>query len=41
MSGITPKDHLDYAWKHFALIADQRVKTFNFSDSTGLQVSGS
>jgi hypothetical protein len=30
MSGITPKDHLDYAWKHFALIADQRVKTFNF-----------
>lgn len=27
---ITAKDRLDYAWKHFALIADQRLKTFNF-----------
>jgi len=30
MSTITEKERLDYAWKHFALIADQRVKTFNF-----------
>jgi len=30
MSQISDKDRLDYAWKHFALIADQRVKTFNF-----------
>lgn len=29
-SSITDKDRLDYAWKHFALIADQRMKTFNF-----------
>jgi hypothetical protein len=29
-STITDKDRLDYYWKHFALIADQRVKTFNF-----------
>lgn len=27
---ITNKERLDYVWKHFALIADQRVKTFNF-----------
>jgi hypothetical protein len=27
---ISDKDRLDYYWKHFALIADQRVKTFNF-----------
>jgi hypothetical protein len=30
MTSITEKERLDYAWKHFALIADQRVKTFNF-----------
>lgn len=24
------KDHLDYAWRHYALIADQRMRTFNF-----------
>lgn len=29
-SSITDKERLDYAWKHFALIADQRMKTFNF-----------
>jgi len=27
---ITDKERLDYGWKHFALIADQRIKTFNF-----------
>ena len=27
---ITDKERFDYAWKHFALIADQRIKTFNF-----------
>lgn len=27
---ISSADRLDYAWKHFALIADQRMKTFNF-----------
>jgi hypothetical protein len=26
---LSDKDRLDYYWKHFALIADQRVKTFN------------
>lgn len=29
-SSITDKERLDYAWKHFALVADQRIKTFNF-----------
>ena len=29
-TSITDKERLDYAWKHFALIADQRMKTFNF-----------
>jgi hypothetical protein len=24
------RDYFDYAWKHFTLIADQRLKTFNF-----------
>jgi len=27
---ITDRERLDYAWKHFALIADQRMKAFNF-----------
>jgi hypothetical protein len=27
---ITDKERLDYAWKHFALAADQRTKNFNF-----------
>ena len=27
---ITDKERLDYAWKNFSLIADQRIKTFNF-----------
>lgn len=30
MRRLTEKDRFDYAWNHFALIADQRVKTFNF-----------
>lgn len=30
MDALTEKDRLDYAWKYFALIADQRIKTFNF-----------
>ena len=29
VSSFTDKDRFDYYWKHFALIADQRVKTFN------------
>lgn len=29
-SEIGSKERFDYAWKHFALIADQRVKTFHF-----------
>lgn len=29
-TNFTDKDRFDYYWKHFALIADQRVKTFNF-----------
>lgn len=27
---LSLKDHMDYAWKHFALLADQRMRTFNF-----------
>jgi hypothetical protein len=30
MSSFTDKERFDYYWKHFSLIADQRVKTFNF-----------
>ncbi len=29
MQSATPADMLDYAWKYFALHADQRIKTFN------------
>lgn len=27
---IAERERLDYAWKHFALLADQRIKNFNF-----------
>lgn len=27
---LSPKDRFDYAMKHFCMVADQRVKTFNF-----------
>ena len=27
---FSKKDYFDYAWKHFTVIADQRLKTFNF-----------
>jgi hypothetical protein len=30
MSVFSTRDYFDYAWKHFTLIADQRLKTFNF-----------
>jgi hypothetical protein len=30
MSEFSKRDYFDYAWKHFTLIADQRLKTFNF-----------
>jgi hypothetical protein len=30
MENLTQKDHFEYAWKHFDVIADQRLKTFNF-----------
>jgi len=30
MENLTKKDHFEYAWKHFTVIADQRLKTFNF-----------
>lgn len=30
MHNLTEKDHFEYAWRHFTVIADQRLKTFNF-----------
>jgi hypothetical protein len=27
---FSEKDYFEYAWKHFTVIADQRLKTFNF-----------
>lgn len=27
---LSPKDRFDYAMRHFAMVADQRLKTFNF-----------
>ena len=30
MSQFSEKDYFEYAWKHFTVIAEQRLKTFNF-----------
>ncbi len=30
MDNLTAKEKFEYSWKHFALLADQRLRTFNF-----------